>query len=564
MFAAVITLAFIANPAPSSDWAGALTAVSGNVVIERESQSLRAVRGSGISNRDRIRVAEDSKAVVYLRGGYVVQLAPSSTASVLRPENALLVVLDKGEVRVASRGKLQIIGPHGQMRLERGIARARYDAGQLCLLMEEGDGTFFSNHGQRFQMQQDTIVTADREGFVETTSPTNNLWSIHAAEYQLASVEQARSLPAIPAALDEIQPSDAPPAATTTPSTTTEDQIRRRRRRTTPRSGAERGSTANTRNTATGATSSQGLGALASTSAGLGSSGGLFSDANQATNQGQLFSDPNTPVSPTTPFPGNIHLVTAQTPYGFDISLNAAEQQSLFPSGPASATYFSIGTGALPTGQVTTDFLTGTNPSPTAIPIPRFDGNYLLRLDQYGIPDPGLNPSGALSSNIGIAGLLGTTPTAPTVTGATPLSDNRAELNTGATFALGEFRITPNGNGISLAIRRSDQDRLIIKDANNNDANDIVITNSQVSSFDDVADPRFQPQAPTVKVPTANAFSSISSQFSNLSTLRRAATTTLVANQLFEFAQRTGQTRFVVTEVDGTQNIIDITGYQGP
>ena len=95
--------------------------------------------------------------------------------------------------------------------------------------------------------------------------------------------------------------------------------------------------------------------------------------------------------------------------------------------------------------------------------------------------------------------------------------------------------------------------------SNNNDANDLVTPNSQVDTFVDKVDPRFLPAAPTVKVPGVNSFdrNGAGTRFSNLNTARRAAVTTVLADQLHDYAQRTGQTRFVI---DG--RIIDISGYR--
>ena len=154
-----------------------------------------------------------------------------------------------------------------------------------------------------------------------------------------------------------------------------------------------------------------------------------------------------------------------------------------------------------------------------------------------------------------MTGLIGANPTGPTVIGDTPLVDERAQLNSGATFALGEFLVTSDGgNGITFTIRRSDQDRLIVKDSGGNDANDLVQPNTDVTFVDD-ADPRFLPQSPTVKVPDSVANTGVGVQ--ELNFMRRAAFTTLVADQLQDFSRRTGQTRFVV---DG--KIIDISGFQ--
>jgi hypothetical protein len=179
------------------------------------------------------------------------------------------------------------------------------------------------------------------------------------------------------------------------------------------------------------------------------------------------------------------------------------------------------------------------------------------------VPDAGLDPASAQANNSGIAGLVGAQPVAPSITGATPVLDERSELNARATFALGEFRLrTVDGQSIEFAVRRSDQDRLIVKDPNGNDANDVVQANTQQGDFSDVADPRFLPANPTVKVPTAGQYDSNPTRYSNLNLLRRAALTTLVADSLHDYSRRTGQTRFVLQEPDGRQRIIDITGYR--
>ena len=211
----------------------------------------------------------------------------------------------------------------------------------------------------------------------------------------------------------------------------------------------------------------------------------------------------------------------------------------------------------MPTGQILTNFFTGTGPQPTVVDVPQFDAHVVF-LDQYNIPDPA---EGALDNNIGLTGLIGPTPTGPTVIGTTPLVDDRAELNQGATFALGEFMVTTNGtNGVTFAIRRSDQDRLIVKDPGGNDANDLVTPNTEVE-FEDTVDPRFLPQSPTVKTPVPNnSLANTGIKYGQLDSLRQAAFTTLVADQLQDYARRTGQTRFVV---DG--KIVDISGYRpGP
>jgi hypothetical protein len=254
------------------------------------------------------------------------------------------------------------------------------------------------------------------------------------------------------------------------------------------------------------------------------------------------------------PFPGNIHLVTAQTSYTLT-SVRLRPNDGF----PATREYWSIGQGASPTSQVSTDFITGTNAVPTTIRIPRSNA-YLVRLDQYGITDP-VDPAAA-SNTVGIAGLLGQTPAAPSILGAEPLRDDRARFNDRATFALGEFALQRNDSNPQtpqLDIRRSDQDRQIIKDPTNNDALDQVTPNPDVH-FEDVADPTFFPELPTVKAPRPDADGVVVSnppRFSRLDRVRRAAVTTLLADQLSGYARRTGQTRFVI---DG--KVIDISGYR--
>jgi hypothetical protein len=307
------------------------------------------------------------------------------------------------------------------------------------------------------------------------------------------------------------------------------------------------------------------LGSL-SGATGAGFSAATFADANQDTLAGML-TRPYTgspSLSAGAPFPGNIHLVTSETAYAFgDVALTAAESNAIFQG--QDAVYYSIGVGPHPTGQVTTDFFTGTDPTPTVLEVPRFD-SYLVRLDEYGIPDSTLDPEAGLNNTVGITGLTGNPPTAPSINGATPLADERASFNERATFALGEFRLTQDENGrLVLAIRRSDQDRLIVKDPGGNDVLDQVTVNEQVSSFDLVQDPRFLPQVPAVFVPSQGSFSRAGTQFSSLDQLRRAAATRLAAEALHDYSLRTGQTRFVLRDQDlNRERILDITGFQRP
>ena len=256
-------------------------------------------------------------------------------------------------------------------------------------------------------------------------------------------------------------------------------------------------------------------------------------------------------------FPGNIHLVTGEQTYTFnDVTLSPTESVT---APMVSKEYWSIGMGALPTGQITTGIGTGTSATPDAIRIPHF-GSFLVRLDQYGIVDPA-SPVAVGNQDFAVTGLAGNAPFNPEIVGATPLTDTRGpnQINDRATFALGELSVSKQGNNPQIGMRRSDQDRKIVKDANGRDNLDQVTPNADVTTFNNVAEPRFFPQVPAVKVPAAgpNALSNIP-RYANSSDLRRAAFTTLTAEKLSGFANRTGQTRFVI---DG--KIVDITGYRG-
>ena len=136
-----------------------------------------------------------------------------------------------------------------------------------------------------------------------------------------------------------------------------------------------------------------------------------------------------------------------------------------------------------------------------------------------------------------------------------------------------------DGSRPQLVVRRSDQDRRIEKDSGGNDANDKVTVNTDIVAFQDVADPLFFPTNPLVKAPLPNedlngngildggedlngngtleTVLTNRPSFGNLNFLRKAAATTLMADQLFEYSNRSGQTRFVV---DG--KILDISGYK--
>jgi hypothetical protein len=284
---------------------------------------------------------------------------------------------------------------------------------------------------------------------------------------------------------------------------------------------------------------------------------GNISASSSAASSGALFSDAQQD-SVNLMFPGNVHVVANQSLYQLrDVQLKARD---MFP---VASQYWSIGIGPSPVTQVSTNLRTGSNLNPDVVRVPHTNA-YLINLAQYGIKDPAsTNNTNPSVDAIGISGFLGQNPTTPQIHGATPLLDTRAVFNQRLTFVVGELALSSatskNGKGLNpvLAIRRSDQDRQIIKSPTGNDNLDKVTPNPQVN-FIQVHDPKFFPSVPLVYVPAVPPTPSLSGAptYRNLDLLRKAAATTLLADSLGNYSQRTGQTRFVV---DG--KIVDITGY---
>jgi hypothetical protein len=498
-----------------------------------------------------------------MNDGPVITLAEQTSVSIDHIRNRWKVVAKHGQLRVVHDGEttLRLVASHSELWPERAIVMLRNQHERTCFELVAGKLSYCSSRIRSARIATPgAFLAVPGQPLRRIDSPE---WTLHSEQIQLAAAQQTTPLLQVPsspspsqrapgsvasddgslAPMDEVLrveeeeedelprlAQEPPPAATR--AAVTNDEI-----------GAETAVAALA--STFGGSSSLNLGAFSSAS-GTFASGGIFGDANQQTFQGME-------VGTGDPFPGAIHLVTGETRLPFDnVHLATSEFGDLF--GAAANKFFSIGTGAAPTGQVVTNFFTGTSPTPNVIDVPRFNA-HLIELDQYAIPDPA---QGALDSNIGLTGLIGPVPTGPTVVGAAPLVDERAQLNSGATFALGEFLVAANGtNKVTFTIRRSDQDRLIVKDPGGNDANDQVTPNTEVV-FDDTVDPRFLPQSPTVKTPRPNdSLANTGTGIKDLNFLRRAAFTTLVADQLHDYSRRTGQTRFVV---DG--KIIDISGFR--
>jgi hypothetical protein len=526
----------------------------GDVFIHRGSRQFQAHARQLLRPGDAIETSPQGGASLMV-GTSLVYMGPSTV--VRRLPHGSSVWLERGDVRVANgmTTPLQLATRHAVATLEQGIFHLSVQSKCTRLASQVGGATarWQSDAVVQAGYQQPQWNTGGVESGEELTIPSGQQGA-----GQAPAAPRGSSQPSIDVENLQQQAADAarqPPGAgqaqtnqnqnlAQRSSSEEEDEQRRRPR-------VSQGQ----------APSSSSIASLTGFSASLGltASAGLFTDAAQQTNEGQIDSFPPDGMADGGPFPGNIHLVTGESRYALSrVELTPDEENQIFPNGDPA--YYSVGLGPVPTTQVSTDFLTASDAVPDAVAIPGFDA-YVVRLSQYGLIDPALDPDQALQSNIGIAGLIGADPPSPVVTGATPLLDERSKLNDGATFAMGEFRLRPDGgtdnDAFELAVRRSDQDRLIVKDNGGNDANDLVTPNPDVGQFDDVADPRFLPAVPLVKVPQTGSFDSSGTRFSQLNQLRRAAATTILADQLHDFARRTGQTRFVV---DG--RIIDISGYK--
>lgn len=582
-----------------------LTMVTGNVVAESEGQTRVLDRRSRLSVGSFVETGEEASAAVYWQPGLVVYLGHNTRLQLGGTSELPDIQLLKGSIRTVSRQGVIIQTPGTATRLGRGIVRHTVDGSVARVECESGiartialhsttgasESVIASNGAGPVRQVSATSVSATRDvspgehlvhdidnGFLAEVPSSGLSDRINVERLQMETVAQA-SRAQRGGAVPPVPPLPEKADRDLKDEKKDEDEEDRKRREedlpkvppdTTGDEDATRGladllppdledipepdadSSAGTSTQVNPGTSGINL-ALGnvSLSTAAGGAGGLFTDANQATNAGML-TTAGAGLSAGANFPGNIHPVTSETVHSLtDVNVVFSDGFPLFRQ------FWSIGIGTPPTSQVTTGINTGTSPTPDAVAIPQFDA-YIVRLDQYGLTDPA-SAAAAGDTSVSISGLVGADPQNPNIQGATALIDERAEINDRLTFALGELAVDLNGTTPQLVVRRSDQDRLIVKDPGGNDVNDQVTVNSQVTEFLDEADPLFFPANATVKVPGRGPdLLTNRPSFRTLDPLRKAAATTLMADQLFEYARRTGQTRFVV---DG--KILDISGYQG-
>lgn len=554
------TLAF-QDSAESPQWLGAVTLSSGESRIVRQEKHLAAVYGAGLGVNDMLITGSNATLAMSVTDGAALTMAENSQVAIQKSNEGLRFAVIQGEVRVAHSGKqpLEVSTSEGRITLNRSIVRLQRAGNKSTVQLVSGSAKLLSSQKVAVGIRAgETYALANgRVGSIGNAD-----WRIDVGQVRLASAQQTSPTLALPSAQGAQSPTPTPPSVTNpTPASNNanaladeEERRRRLRAQSQTRGGGNAQASASRGGTGTSFTgnSSLGLGSV-SGSSGAFSSGGLFADANQQTFQGQVVAgDPR--FAAGSPFPGAIHLVTAENNVQMtDVALTSAERGAI-----GAQNFYSIGTGPAPAGQVITDAFTASNATPKTLVLPQFDA-HTVKLEQYGVPDASNPASGGLSSNIGITGLVGATPSGPAIIGTAPLVDERARINGNATFALGEFRVsTDAGGGIAFGIRRSDQDRKIVKDSNGNDANDQVTTNADVT-YVDAVDGRFLPNSPTVKRPISDgsALTGQSLKYSELTPVRKAALTTIMADTLKDYSNRTGQTRFVV---DG--KIVDISGYK--
>lgn len=576
---------------PALENTAQVTGVVGDVRTTREGRETAVVPKSALQVGDVVSTGPDAGAILYWRSGITVYMGANSRIELGDAAPVTKLNLGSGEVRITAGNTngLILLTPQAEARLSRGILRAAVTPKGERFWSESGTASIRMRELEaRRKLPRRQILTAGSHTVVEPVPTESNSTVVRVAGtrqeaaperpvIQLKPGEQITILPGGSvqkatrgdAADWELDIEKLKRAASANASRAYRDSVAQeslnRSNTDAPPTDAPDGTTnANqtTTNSSTQVSTSSGvnlsLGNVLASSA-AGSAGGLFTDANQNTLSGKLTTPyQNLPAGST--FAGNIHLLTGQTTYTLsDVNLTMRDGflGNQAPGSPAGPQFWSVGLGALPTGQITTGIGTGTGLNPDAIRIHGFNA-YVVRLDQFGIPDPA-SPNPPPGQTFAVPGLVGQTPVNPNIQGAVPLKDTTAQFNQNATFALGQIALGKTvDNHPQVILRRSDQDRRIIKDPGGNDNLDQVTANPDVTGFSNVSDPLFFPSLPTVKVPDRgpNALRNLP-EYRHQHALQRAAITTVTAEGLAGYAKRTGQTRFVI---DG--KIIDISGYK--
>ncbi|GAA5506451.1 FecR domain-containing protein [Novipirellula caenicola] len=556
-----------ANGLDAEPWQGTVTLCSGDVILQRGEQSLRVIRGGGLKAGDTISTRSDSRVAMILVDGPVIILNASTTAAIEQVDLQWRVNITKGEARVIHPGDTQLTVVSGALVLDlkRAIVQLEKQPAGGVFEVIDGEVVAQSMVHQASMVTGGNTFAVDSSGVIRRVDSSGTAWQLKPFEIRLAAAMQTEPVlqQPTPAALGASVNDDGNmEKPLLQPNEREEDE---QFVQATPMNRGSGGSPLSDESSSSsasffGGSSSLSLGALAG-GTGAFFSGGIFSDNVNFSSEFATVALNDGPFSAGDPFPGYINFLTAETKVAFDgVALSSNETLDIF--GSDTSKYYSIGAGARPS-QIVIDYVDqfaadthGTSVNPKTISILGTD-HYLVEFDQYNVPDPAV-PPGALGftdirTNVDVTGPDPTTQLKNGIVNATPLIDSRAKLNGAATFVFGDFRVIREGaNGIAFAIRRSDQDRLI--DPENTLNFDAVQPNSDVE-FVDQRDPNFSSSV-DAKVPTS--LDPIGTNFRDLDFVRRAALTTLVADQLKAYAKRTGQTRFVFQD-----RIIDISGYPG-
>lgn len=555
-----------------------LLSVTGQVALERtdESGQRRSIQGkarTGVSSRDLIRTGDQGAASLMV-GNSLVYLGAETTAQILMGEGQPTLQLHSGQVRAVITGQpgLRIVSTTTDTLAVEGILRVAVEPSATRVASEQGLAQV-----QHPSAQSQNAIALTSYAQLETTTlqpgqqvviPSASDGSGDAAPVVIEEEQDEQDTIDVESlqqqAADSAQVQQQNQFATTPTSTTRGAGATNQR--TTPQNN----------NIAAAPGLGFGFGAFASASS-LPAFGGLTADFNQRTDNGKLTVIGNgvdeavvRQVDPAGPdqnliaggvFKGSIQFVTSENRTINDVGLENDLPSPQFWS-IANFTSNNADDYDLIVSDAGNTF---SNPAIEAVDgsvIRLSDGRALVRYDASEIAnaDPvsgNSNPAGLIAGNSDSGSLAGSNPSDSynlSVATFTPDSSDSDVLNDRLTYVLGQVVLREDNGNLIVGIRRSDQDRLI--DFNMAPNVDEVSANNDViyrrATPEDLSNQVFgEPQAGDIVPDSFNRPVSLS----NLGANSREAITQIMASGLSGFAQRTGQTRFVV---DG--QIIDIAG----
>ena len=366
----------------AGEWIGTVTVAQGTATVERGGHLYRLQRGAGILSSDELHTSEDGLVTLVLDQGPSISMGARSVLFINRLEDRWHMDVSAGQTRVVHDGAtpLRLTAKDSSIWVERSILHLEATDDRIEFELKAGSILYESTSMLSKRFSERGTYEA-RTGHRPKKVVAND-WALKGNQIRLVAAMQTTPTLQPPQSTDPaaiapplvdngVAPDDLP--ATNAPIFNDEDEALPQFTQPTTR-GALAGATvleddAQTPTNVFGGSSSLSLGSLFS-SVGNFSSGASNFDANQQTFQGQITESVNG-FNAGDPFPGAIHLVTGETRLPFDeVRLSTAEFNGLF-SGSVNK-YFSIGEGTAPTGQVLTNFFTGTSATPNVIDVPRF------------------------------------------------------------------------------------------------------------------------------------------------------------------------------------------------